>query len=325
MFLNHKYRYADGYYNIGKAIEDGDAVIISDKDAKIIYLYDCIQEKNFCFKYAERSGGYHYIANKVVYESLISRMVKKYMPAVQYYPARIGNKLGVICDDWDTELETYTPLYTAILNKPKSTIYGEIFTDGKIHSHRIMQKLSNAENIIDYKPEMLEVITEDVHKNLLRIPEHFMVGNLDFNIKNFAVNDKADKSDKFLSFDFGFNTFCLVEQYLCGDSNFNKNDIHDAYQYFFSNYHPGLFGTGFKLNIAHYDTFEHFIKDFKFAVKNYPNIKQNLEQALNTTDKNFQNAIIELVEKNNIKMTIPSKIIAREVITYNLDEFSKCI
>lgn len=325
MFLSNKYKCCDGYYNLGKALEDGEAVIISDENARIIYLYDCINEKNFCFKYAERSGGYHNIANKVVYESLISRMVKRFMPAVQYYPARINNELGVICDDWDNELETYSPLYTSILNKPKSALYEEFFTDGKIYSDRIIRKLSKTEDIIDYKPELLEFVTEDVYNNLLKIPEHFMVGNFDFNVKNFAVNNNVNKSNKFLSFDFGFNAFCMLEQYLCGDSNFNKNDIYGAYEYFFNCFHHVPFGIGFRLNIADYDTFENFIKDFKHGVRNYPNMKHNLEESINTTSKNFDNAMIELVEKDDVRMNIPSKIIAREVINYNLEELSKCL
>ena len=153
MLLSYKYKYANGYYNLGRAIEDGDAIIINDQESRIIYLYDCINDKNFCFKYAERSGGYHGLENKVIYESLISKMVKKFMPAVQYYPAQLGDSLGVICDDWNTENTTYIPLYQSILNNKTSVLYNDIFADGKIYSDRIIRKLSKAEDILDYKSE----------------------------------------------------------------------------------------------------------------------------------------------------------------------------
>lgn len=325
MFLSHKYKYVDGYYNIGKAIEDGVAVVISDKDAKVTYLYDCIQEKNFCFKYAERSGGYHYIENKVVYESLISKMVKKYMPAVQYYPARLNEELGVICDDWDTELETYTPLYSAILNKPKSALYEEIFADGKTYSDRIIRKLSKVEDILDYKPELSEFITDNVFDNLLKVPEHFMLGNLDFNVKNFAVNNKLGKSDKFLSFDFGFNSFCMLEQYLRRDITFMNKDVSDAYDSFFRCFYPVAFGTGIRLNIADYDTFENFLKDLKYAVRNYPNMKQNLEEAINFSEKDLKYTLEELTEKDNVKIGFNAKEIVKRVIEFNREELSKCL
>lgn len=325
MFLSYKYKYADGYYNIGKAIEDGEAVIISDKDAKVIYLYDCIQEKNFCFKHAERSGGYHYIANKVVYESLISKMVKKYMPAVQYYPARLNEELGVICDDWDTELETYTPLYTAILNKPKSAMYEEIFADGKIDSGRIIRKLSKMEDILDYKPELSEFITDNVFNNLLKVPQQFMLGNLDFNVKNFAVNNKLSKSDKFLSFDFGFNSFCMLEQYLHRDITYMNRDVLDAYNSFFRCFYHVAFGTGIRLNIADYDTFENFLKDFIHAVRHYPNMRQNLEEAINFSENNLNDALEELTEKDNVKIGFTAKEIIKRVIDFNREELSKCL
>ena len=240
-----------GLIDLEEEIKKGTLTPIVCKDLKysVKALLDNKTGLVYRFKYNNNSGGM-LEGRKELYESLISRMVKKFAKSVQYYPAEIDGKRGVLSLDWSNGGES-------------------LFCLDKKYSVESLAEINYYKNIAwDF--------TSKAFKDIKKIPQQFMAGNCDFVPRNVCYKKRNDKATDLLFFDYGYSTFARVESFLEKMSLApNRHNIDYAYR-------DGIWGTinctvgmGATKNLMQYTDLQDLKEDFiVYALKKLASVNK---------------------------------------------------
>lgn len=227
--------------------------------------------KKYFFKGSGDSGGV--FEDKEIYESFISRLIRKYTPSVVYAPAICAGEPGVVCEHWG---KNYAPFKEALAKKKG--------TGDKLYIGSVEEFEAEYFDGMGGKP-LKDICTEDCLTAIQKTPIQLMAGNYDFKLSNMAVNTRGPKLSRLTSFDYGFNIFNTVEKTLKeGHLELNGENITLAINNILRCWFGFLISFGGTKNCSEYEDWGDLTYDFyNYAYQN-PEFKKYIEQSLDMVD-----------------------------------------
>ena len=266
--------------------------------------------KKFYFKSANTSGGVNF-KNKALYESFISKLLKNYTNTVDYHPAIYKNEKGVVSEHWDNLGKGYMTLKNALDKKKDEYLW-------------IIDSVADFD-FSYYNDDLNTFADKECLDEIRKAPIQLMAGNYDFKLSNMAVEYSENKLlNKFLSFDYGFNLFSLVEKYLKSYkltlTNKNVKYIIDK---ILNTYFSITLGFGATKNIINYENFDALLEDFSDYAHRDRFFKDNIKQSLTVLDKT--NEAFREMEYYNIAFSKHQKDLVKRVINCLSKEYSNIL
>lgn len=289
-----------GLIDLDAEILKGTLTPIVSKDSKynVKAFLDNSTGLIYRFKYNDNSGGI-LLGRKELYETLISRMVKKFADSVIYYPAEIDGERGVLSLDWNNGFQ----------------------------ARKILGKEIDAESLaeINYYLDSCRSFSAKALKDFKKIPQHFMAGNCDFASRNVNYAPNGEKIGSLMFFDYGYSTFARVESYLTKMSlAANKQNIKMAYE-------DGIWGAinctvgmGATKNLMQYDGLYDLMEDFVGYSARNEEFKANVKKSLQLNDTQFVEEITRLREEG-FKFYKDNEKIVRQITEANSKIYEKCL
>ena len=286
----------NGYINLSR-LKDS-AIVEQKRNGNISFEYD---GKMYFFKLSSISGGVNF-RSKEIYESLISKILKKYTPTVEYHPATYKGKKGVVCEHWQNFGTSYMPFHKALKLK------------GYEHASRIG-------SVADFEDEyedglgydgIKRICAKDCLDGIRKAPVDLMAGNCDFKLSNTAVRCMSKiKLRDFMSFDYGFNLYNLVDAHLkMLNLPITKDNVAFSINRVIEEWFYINLTFGATKNCCNYDDIHDLSYDFYCYAQRNKAFKNNLEIALSMQD-DLSDVFAEMKDKKIILSTYKKELIKR--------------
>lgn len=273
-----------------------------------------VGDKKYFFKLSSMSGGVNF-RNKEIYESLISKILKKYTQTIEYYPAVFNGKKGVVSEHWDNINTGYLPFHKALKIK------------GYEHAPRIDSVEDfEAEYKMDWDSKGLSnICTADCLDGIRKAPIQLMAGNYDFKLSNMAVRCLPKrKLRNFMSFDYGFNLFNLVDTHL---KTFNmpltKENVAFSINRIVEEWFYINLTLGASKNCCNYDDISDLTYDFYCYAQRNPIFKKNLAISLDMMDD--LSDIFKQMKDCNIKLSNYKQDLIKRVMDFWQNKYESII
>lgn len=267
-------------------------------------------DKKYYFKSSKGSGGIS-MQDKEIFETFISKLLKNYTNALQYFPAIFENEAGVVSVHWDSMSDGYKIFDSAINEKaPK------IMTSG----------IDSVEGFeYEYNLGLKDICNKTCLEGIQKAPIQLMCGNYDFKLSNTAVQCKPNKTlSRFLSFDFGFNLYSLVDMYLKSyDLPLTEANCAFILNKLINTYFNVTLSFGATKNFNNYEDFNAFKTDFEKYARRNNTFKKNIQDAIGVRAK--LNDTINEMKYYHIIMSEHKKELIKCVVNYLSKQYAEII
>ncbi len=274
----------------------------------------CYNGKKYFFKMSATSGGVHF-RSKEIFESLISKMLKRYTPTVEYYPAVFRGKKGVVCEHWSNLGDCYLPFHKAL----------------KLRKYEHAPRIGS---VADFEEEyedglgtdgLKHICAKDCLEGVRKAPIQLMAGNYDFKLSNMAVQySPYKKLQGFLSFDYGFNLFNLVDTHLKTlNMPLTKSNVEFSIKRIVEEWFYINLTMGATKNCCNYDDIDDLIYDFYCYAQTNKAFRENMKTAL-TLPNNLPEVFKEM-EDNHILLPKYKKDLVMRVMDYFQTQYGKIL
>lgn len=291
------------------------AVIKNDYKGRAVLTFD---GKKYFFKPSSTSGGANF-RNKELFESFISKLIKRHMPTVEYHPAIFRGQMGVVSEHWDEIGKGYMPMSKALMKKDRRDCLDidsvEDF-EGEYYGY-----WSDESEHKDLK----RICSADCLRTLRKAPIQLMAGNYDFKLSNVAVQYcKGQKLKNLLPFDYGFNFYNLVHTYLTElKLPLTKENVAYAINCLIEEYFDIPLAFGATKNCSNYDNLDDFLYDFYvYACSNIP-FRKNLKEALTLADE--VGDVTKEMEFYGLKFSNYRKELIKRVMEFWQDQYKNIL
>lgn len=267
-------------------------------------------DKKYYFKSSKGSGGIS-MQDKEIFETFISKLLKNYTNALQYFPAIFENDVGVVSVHWDNLADDYKVFDSAINEKAPQIMTSYIDSVDEFE--------------YEYKLGLKDFCNKTCLEGIQKAPIQLMCGNYDFKLSNTAVQCKPNKKlSRFLSFDFGFNLYSLVDMYL-KSYNLPLTESNCAFilNKLLTKYFNVTLSFGATKNFNNYEDLNDFKVDFeKFSRKNNT-FKKNMQEAIGVKAK--LDETINEMKYYHIVMSEHKKELIKCVVNYLTQQYAEII
>lgn len=303
----------NGYLELSKL--KGRAVI-SKKNYKGNVSIETEGDKYY-FKPSATSGGVRF-ADKEIYESFISKLIRGIVPSVEYFPATLDGAKGVVSKHWDTMGDGYLPLNKALpLKKRKDCLY--------VDSVEEFETIYTGDFCGGEDQALKKQCSKDCLETILKAPILLAGGDYDFKLSNVAVQClPRQKLKNMLSFDYGFNLYNLVDNYLKWTGLIiSKENIEIAINSVIENWYDIPLAFGATKNCTNYDDLNSLLYDFYCYSHRNSKFKKNIEIA--TTLSNFVDETLKEMRYYNIPVGKYKECLIKNIINYWQKEYTNIL